>query len=190
MSVRGQNRWQDPAWAVEVIHFWFEELSESQWFEKSEEIDSRIRRRFVTLHQWVVASQASVVTTPRSVLAAIIVLDQFSRNLYRGSQRAFTGDVIARRLARGLVNEGLDRDMKVDERLFLYLPFEHSENRDDQALAVELIKSLGNEGWMRDAIAHKQIIDRFGRFPHRNVILQRRSSPEEIALLQRPADWW
>ena len=80
--------------------------------------------------------------------------------------------------------------MTEQERLLLYMPFEHSENREDQALAVELIERLGNEEWTRDAIAHKAIIDRFGRFPHRNAILNRHPSADEVALLQEPEQWW
>lgn len=129
-------------------------------------------------------------TAPRPLLAAVIVLDQFSRNLFRGTPGAFAADPVARRLSRTAIKQGFGIAMKEQERLFLYIPFEHSEDREDQALAVELIARLGNEEWTRDAIAHKTIIDRFGRFPHRNAILNRHSSPAEVELLQEPKGWW
>jgi uncharacterized protein (DUF924 family) len=180
----------EPAWVTEVLHFWFDELGEAHWFEKREDIDAQIRGRFLPLHERVVAHDGSVATTPRPLLAAVIVLDQFSRNLFRGTPRAFAADPVARRLSRTAIKQGFDIAMKEQERLFLYMPFEHSEDREDQALAVELIARLGNEEWTRDAIAHKAIIDRFGRFPHRNAILNRHSSADEVALLQEPKGWW
>jgi uncharacterized protein (DUF924 family) len=180
----------DPAWVTEVLEFWFDELGEAHWFAKSEEIDAQIRGRFLSLHERIVADAGSDATAQRPLLAAVIVLDQFSRNLFRGTPRAFAADPVARRLSRTAIKQGFGIAMKEQERLFLYIPFEHSEDREDQALAVELIARLGNEEWTRDAIAHKTIIDRFGRFPHRNAILNRHSSPDEVELLQEPKGWW
>ena len=102
--------------------------------------------------------------TQRPLLAAVIVLDQFSRNLFRGTPRAFAADPIARQLSRAAVKQRFDEAMNEQERLFLYMPFEHSEDRKDQAIAVELIARLGNEEWTRDAIAHKTIIDQLAAF--------------------------
>jgi len=180
----------EPAWVTEVLHFWFDEVGEAQWFANREDIDAQIRGRFLPLHERVVAHDGSVATTQRPQLAAVIVLDQFSRHLFRGTPRAFAADPVARRLSRTAIEQGFDVAMQEQERLFLYLPFEHSEDREDQALAVELIARLGNEEWTRDAIAHKVIIDRFGRFPHRNAILNRHSSADEVALLQESIGWW
>jgi uncharacterized protein (DUF924 family) len=180
----------EPAWVTEVLNFWFNELGEAHWFVKSEEIDAQIRDRFLTLHERVVADDGFGTAAQRLLLAAVIVLDQFSRNLFRGTPRAFATDPIARRLSRTAIKRGFDVSMTEQERLFLYMPFEHSENREDQALAVEMIARLSNEQWTRDAIAHKAIIDRFGRFPHRNPILNRDPSADEIALLQEPEQWW
>lgn len=118
------------------------------------------------------------------MLAVVIVLDQFSHNLFRGSPRAFAADSIARRLSRTAIEQGFDTVMTEQERLFLYLPFEHSEDAGDQMLALDLIKTLGNQEWTHNATAHKLIIDRFGRFPHRNAILNRLSTPDEIELLK------
>ncbi len=179
----------EPAWVAEVLEFWFEELGEAHWFANNDGIDARIRDRFLSLHQRLVAHDGCVAATPWALLAAVIVLDQFSRNLFRGTPRAFAADPIARRLSRSAISQGFDTGLKEQERLFLYMPFEHSEDCEDQALAVELIARLGNEEWTRYAIAHRTIIDRFGRFPHRNAILNRPSSVDEVALLQQPAGW-
>jgi uncharacterized protein (DUF924 family) len=177
-------------WVTEVLHFWFEELGARDWFAKRDDIDEQIRNRFLDLHESLAEHEGSVPTKPRSLLAAVIVLDQFSRNLFRGTPRAFAADPVARRLSRTTIGQGFDVGMKKQERLFLYLPFEHSEDRQDQALAIELIGRLGEEHWTRDALAHQVIIDRFGRFPHRNAILGRHSSADELSLLQDPEEWF
>lgn len=176
----------DPAWVGDVIGFWFEELKEEHWFSRSDDIDTQIRERYQTLHEQLVAQDCPGVTNPRHLLAAVIVLDQFSRNMFRGTARAYAADSIARRLARAAVEQGLDAAMNKQERLFLYLPFQHSEDRKDQALAVRLFEQLGDEEWTRHSLAHKSIIDRFGRFPHRNAALSRTSTAAEIALLKEP----
>jgi uncharacterized protein (DUF924 family) len=180
----------EPAWVGEVLHFWFDELQESQWFEKSDAIDAQIRARFLALHRRVVADDGPVALSARPLLAAVIVLDQFSRNLFRGTPGAFAADPIARELSAAAVKQRFDVAMKEQERLFLYMPFEHSEDRKDQKLAVELIARLGNEEWTRDAIAHQAIIGQFGRFPHRNGVLNRDSSLSEVTFLQNPQAWW
>ncbi len=188
-EVHSSNDSVEPAWVSEVLDFWFEELGEADWYAKSNGIDARIRDRFLALHQRLVADDGRVAATPRVTLAAVIVLDQFSRNLFRGTPRAFAADPIARRLSRSALSQQFDTAMKEQERLFLYMPFEHSEEREDQALAVELIARLGNEEWTRYAIAHQAIIDRFGRFPRRNAILNRTSSADEVAMLQQHPEW-
>jgi uncharacterized protein (DUF924 family) len=180
----------EPAWVGEVLHFWLDELEEAQWFANSDAIDAQIRTRFLPLHRRIAADPSSVPTAPRPLLAAVIVLDQFSRNLFRGTPYAFAADPSARELSTTAVKQRFDVPMKEDERLFLYMPFEHSEDREDQALAVELIARLGNEEWTRDALAHKTIIDQFGRFPHRNATLGRHSSQHELAFLREPKAWW
>jgi uncharacterized protein (DUF924 family) len=177
----------EPDWVAEVLGFWFGELRPSDWFAKSDALDASIRQRFAPLHARLAAGEARhLEPTPRIVLAAVIVLDQFSRNLYRDDARAFAADPTARELARRAIAQGADRGLSPAERLFLYLPFEHSEDRADQALAVRLVEALGDAGWTRYAQAHKDIIDRFGRFPHRNAALGRSSTPEELALLDTP----
>jgi uncharacterized protein (DUF924 family) len=180
----------DLEWVRDVLDFWFDELDEHDWFARSAHIDAAIRARFGGLHARLAMDggiETGVdVANPREVLAAVIVLDQFSRNIHRGTPQAFAADAIARRLARQSVERGLDHSMPAVERLFLYLPFEHSEDPEDQALSVRMFGALGNENWTRHALAHQSIIDRFGRFPHRNAALGRTSTPEERALLEDP----
>jgi uncharacterized protein (DUF924 family) len=176
----------EPAWVDEVLHYWFNALGETQWFARSAVVDAHIRERFLSLHEWLVTNGCAEVTAARSILAGVIVLDQFSRNMFRDTARAYAADSIARRLASAAISQGFDLAMADRERLFLYLPFEHSENREDQALSVRLFEKLGEPDWTHYALAHKAIIDRFGRFPHRNATLNRQSSADEIALLNEP----
>jgi len=179
----------EPAWVRAVLQFWFQELSGAQWFAKDATLDARIRERFLPTHEHLVANDGadvSDVSGPRTLLAAVIVLDQFSRNMFRGDPRAFAADPIARRIATSAIDRGFDQRMSKEERLFLYMPFQHSEDRADQARALALTESLGNESWTRFARAHKSLIDRFGRFPHRNAVLDRRSTKEEIEAMNGP----
>jgi len=157
---------------------------------RSDTTDALIRKRFLWLHEQLIADDGIDCAARRASLGAVIVLDQFSRNLFRDTSRAYASDPIARRLARSAIARGFDDGMTAQQRLFLYLPFEHSEDRKDQALAVELIVRLGNAAWTRDALDHKAIIDRFGRFPHRNAILDRHSSADEIECLQQRETWF
>jgi uncharacterized protein (DUF924 family) len=173
-----------PAWVAQVLEFWFQEVGEEFWFAASSDVDEQIRRRFLALHEQLFQSGAGRLAGPRSLLAGIVVLDQFSRNIFRGTPRAFAADAVARRLAEQVISLGLDVAMTQAERYFVYLPFEHSEDREHQALAVRLIEPLGNESWTRYARAHQRVIDRFGRFAHRNAILGRASSPDELKYLQ------
>jgi uncharacterized protein (DUF924 family) len=175
-----------PDWTREVLHFWFAELEERDWWAKSVVLDERIRVRFADLHEQLAGVEARGVHGAKAMLAAVIVLDQFSRNLFRGSARAFAADPVARRLARDAIAARYDLAMQPAERLFLYMPFEHSEDRADQRLSVDLIARLGRDDWSRYADAHKAIIDRYGRFPHRNAALGRASTPEEIVAMQEP----
>ena len=176
----------EPAWVGEVLHYWFDELGERHWFARSAVVDAQIRDRFLSLHESLVKSGCAGIAAARSILAGVIVLDQFSRNLFRDTARAYATDVIARKLASAAIGQGFDLVMADRERLFLYLPFEHSENREDQARSVRLFEKLGEPEWTQYALAHKVIIDRFGRFPHRNAALNRKSSAAEIALLNEP----
>ncbi|OGT55341.1 MAG: hypothetical protein A3E01_06385 [Gammaproteobacteria bacterium RIFCSPHIGHO2_12_FULL_63_22] len=176
----------EPYWINEVLSFWFDELDEADWFSGGPHVDAEIRVRFLALHLQLVATDAAGIQEPRALLAAVIVLDQFSRNLFRGDPRAYASDPIARRLASQAIDAGYDQALPPRQRLFLYLPFEHSEHAGHQAMAVQLIGSLGNAGWTRYAQLHKDLIDKFGRFPGRNVALGRQSTPAELEALQGP----
>jgi uncharacterized protein (DUF924 family) len=176
----------EPAWVAEVLHFWFEQVGEAHWFDATAELDAQIRARFLALHRQVSADPTPAVSAPRALLAAIIVLDQFSRNLFRGTPSAYAADPQARQLANAVIDAGYDLGMTVEHRQFVYLPFQHSEDRADQARSVALFAKLGDAALNKYALAHQSIVERFGRFPHRNAILGRHSSPAEAASLNEP----
>lgn len=181
------NHGPDSSRIDEVLAFWFEELTPDDWFGGGEAVDNRIRDRFLALHEALRDDvPESWRATARGMLAAVIALDQFPRNLYRGDPRAFAADPVALALATEAIERGLDRTMTHDERKFLYLPFEHSEDPSVQARSVELFAALEDEETTGYAIRHQEIIDRFGRFPHRNEVLGRESTPEELAFLKEP----
>lgn len=180
--------------ASEVLEFWFgvpAGAARAEWFRKDDAFDALIRERFSALHEAASGRELEHWrTAPDSMVALVVVLDQFSRNLHRGKAPAFAQDAHARECAREALSRGDDARRLPVERQFLYLPFEHSEDRADQELCVRLMSQLeafdetrGLTGW---ALRHKAIIDRFGRFPHRNAALGRASTPEEIEFLKTP----
>lgn len=174
-------------WVEEVLTFWFEEVGPQRWFAADAALDAEVRRRFLLVHDRL-AEQPREVLLPdaRTALAAIIVFDQMPRNMFRGTARAFATDAKALDIAEAVVADGFDRGLSKDERLFCYLPFEHAEDGAAQARGVALISGLGDPDLTKWAEAHKAIIDRFGRFPHRNAALARASTPEEMAFLAQP----
>ena len=180
--------------ADEVLAFWFGEPpgpSRREWFVKDPAFDARIRERFGALHARALARELeSWREAPRPMLALVVVLDQFSRNLHRGDARAFAADAHALECARQAIARGDDRALLPVERQFLYLPFEHSESLADQDLALELMGQLDGFAETKDASEwarrHRVIIERFGRFPHRNAALGRESTAEEVAFLAQP----
>lgn len=174
-------------WAAEVLRFWFDELPREAWFKKDGAVDVRIRERFLSLHETIAQNlPEETEDDAKAALAAILLLDQFPRNMFRETPRAFATDPLALAIATSAVGQGLDERLTAAERLFLYLPFEHSEAASDQERSVALISKLGDDEWTRYAKAHKEIIDRFGRFPHRNAILGRASTNDEIKFLDQP----
>ncbi len=178
---------KNPARIEEVLKFWFDDLSPDDWFESDEAVDSHIRERFQELHEALLEQVPETWrSNARGCLAAVIVLDQFPRNMYRGTSRAFAADGAALSLAKEALTRGFDRELSIDERKFLYMPFEHSENPAEQARSIELFSTLESELDLDYARRHKEIIDRFGRFPHRNAVLGRVSSPEEIEFIKEP----
>lgn len=170
-----------------VIAFWFEELSPSQWFKKDPELDAEIRNRFGETYERVVRGEtASWREIPKGRLAEVLVLDQFSRNMFRGEAKAFAADPLALRLAKEAIRSGDDKTLPKRMRHFLYMPFMHSESRADHRQALWLFFSLLPEGWRALLFEwkHWRIIARFGRYPHRNAVLGRESTPEEKVFLE------
>jgi uncharacterized protein (DUF924 family) len=182
--------------AGEVLHFWFgaDESSgnrRKRWFAKDEVFDALIRSRFTALHEQAAAGAlAGWKDDARSCLALILLLDQFSRNMFRASARAFATDALALETARHAVARDYDAGMRPVERMFVYLPFEHSESLADQQRSCELMQPLDVFAETDDsyhyALRHREIIERFGRFPHRNAVLGRASMAQESEFLKQP----
>jgi uncharacterized protein (DUF924 family) len=174
----------------DVLDYWFS-LDRKAWFARDRDVDERIRARFLDLYERARHGDlAGWAEKPRSCLALVIVLDQFPRNMFRGEARAFGTDAAARQAARVLVDQGWDRELAPLERMFAYLPFEHSESLADQERCLALMKPLADYPETADlpewAEAHLAVIRRFGRFPHRNAALGRASTPDEEAFLAQP----
>jgi len=170
-----------------IIDFWFSETSEKLWFVKNAKFDQEINDKFGSLHASTSAGEYDHWSeTTLGGLALVIVLDQFSRNLFRDSGKAFAQDEKARSIAGGLIENGGDLALSSVERSFLYMTYMHSESLKDQKHCVELYKTLGREDNLEFAIKHMEIIERFGRFPHRNDLLGRQSTEEEIEFLTQP----
>ena len=168
-------------WRSDVLKFWFG-LEPEQWWRGRPELDHRIKQDFLKL--WFEKRQLPVgafLTDPLTALAGVILFDQFSRNMFRGHADTYATDPLALAIAKGAVDRGFDDELAPDERKFLYMPFQHSENLEDQNRAVLLFTALGDEHQLGYARHHRDIIERFGRFPHRNSVLGRPSRPEEIA---------
>jgi uncharacterized protein (DUF924 family) len=173
-----------------VLDFWFSQ-NRKAWFEKNPAFDEQIRTRFLPLFEQALRGELDAWSgEPAGCLALVILLDQYPRNMFRGSAKAFAGDQVARDAARIILDNGWDKAMTPDERMFAYLPFEHSESLADQERCLALMKEISASPDTADlpkwAEAHLVIIRRFGRFPHRNAALGRESTPEEIAFLKEP----
>lgn len=173
--------------AQAVLDFWFKQTTPQQWFEQSDQFDQQIQQQFGNLHQQAAAGELyNWRNSAAGRLAEIIVLDQFSRNLYRNQVAAFSQDTMALVLAQEAILLKQDNALSPVERSFLYMPFMHSESPKIHEVALQLFTDLGNEQNLRFEKLHKTIIDRFGRYPHRNQILGRTSTPEEIEFLKQP----
>ncbi|MFC0201658.1 DUF924 family protein [Paracoccus rhizosphaerae] len=169
----------------DVLDFWFSDQMKPNWFAKSDEIDARIRDDFATTYQAAHDGRLEHwMQDADSALALVIVLDQFPRNIHRGDARSFESNDIALRHARAALNQGFDRTQSPDRRQFFYLPFMHSEDLADQERSVALYEALGDDNSLRFARDHRDIVARFGRFPHRNAVLGRDSTPEEAEFLK------
>lgn len=170
-----------------ILDFWFDEATPAQHFGKSAEFDTAIRKRFGQTHAAASRSELSAWRdTPDGRLAEIIVLDQFSRNLHRDDPRAFAADPMALALAQEAIRAGADRALPTARKAFLYMPFMHSES---PAIHIEALRLFGQPGLQYNykyEVKHKTIIDRFGRYPHRNAALGRTSTADEIQFLKAP----
>ncbi|MBD2462190.1 DUF924 domain-containing protein [Oscillatoria sp. FACHB-1407] len=182
----------------EILDFWFGNPIESYsqrkklWFVKDLSVDQTLRDRFLSTYEQAAAGELdNWQSQPSSCLALIIVLDQFPRNIFRGEPRAFATDPQARIIAKGAIARGFDQQLEPIQRFFFYLPLEHSEDLADQHQSIALYQALvvdfpELQDGLEYAIRHRDVIQRFGRFPHRNAILNRPSTPEEIEFLKQP----
>jgi uncharacterized protein (DUF924 family) len=185
-----------PSRAGEVLDFWFGREGEpgygefrDEWFRKDPEFDARVIEQFADLYEEAAAGGLhGWREDARSCLALVIVLDQFPRNMFRGDGRTHATDKAALETSKYAVEHALDRELPAFQRMFLYMPFMHSESREDQRLSVELFGLLADEQGGPDvtsyAAGHREIVERFGRFPHRNEILGRETTPEEAEFLK------
>ncbi len=182
----------------EILEFWFTKSDEADygksdkvWFVKDTKFDEEVRSRFLNTYQQAVSGKLnSWQESPLSCLALIILLDQFPRNMFRDQPQAFATDEQALKFAQYAVERNFDQQLLPIQRWFIYLPFEHSENLEDQQKAVALFSTLkddpDSESSIDYAYRHLEIIERFGRFPHRNKILDRQNTPEEEEFLKQP----
>jgi uncharacterized protein (DUF924 family) len=175
------NETKEPA-PADIVGFW-REVGPKRWFEKDVELDAEIRRRFLRRHEEAAAGElAAWEKSADGALALLILLDQFPRNMFRGAKRAFATDPMARAVASRAILSGLDSAF-TDMRTFFYLPFEHSEDLTDQEKAIAFYRANNDADGLKWAEMHADIIRRFGRFPHRNAVLGRTTTPEEQAFL-------
>lgn len=171
----------------EILKFWFEEIKPEQWWVKDSKLDQEIAHRFIDIHNKASLGELSHWRGDASgCLEEILILDQFSRNIYRDDPKSFAFDGMALVLAQNCIAKKLHLDLDVSHRRFLYMPYMHSESALIHEQAVELFSEKGLEGNLDFELKHKAIIDRFGRYPHRNAILGRKSTAEEIEFLSQP----
>ena len=174
---------------ADILDFWFSETARPRWFKREPDFDREIGERFEATYERAAAGElGDWKSTPEGCLALVILLDQLPRNMYRGDCRAYATDAKARAVFEHALEQGFDERLTEDQRLFLYLPFEHSENLDHQRRFRDLVRRMTDDlerlEWGR---RHYDIIERFGRFPHRNAILGRETTPEEAEILARGA---
>jgi len=174
--------------AAGVPAYWFGEGMAERWFKRDPAFDREIRDRLLPLYRRAATGELDDwQATAQGALALVILLDQVPRNLFRDDPRAFATDAKALAVAKAIIEQGLDSGLSQAERVFLYLPLEHCESLADQEECVRLTGQLDeNKEWCDYAIQHRDIIARFGRFPHRNAILGRETTPEEAEFLEKP----
>jgi uncharacterized protein (DUF924 family) len=179
------------ACAKAVLDYWFDELKPQQQFAKDDAVDAEIARRFGHARDVVLASGAAGWRDdPEALLAAVILLDQFSRNIHRGTPEAFAADPLALALTLEAIGKGWDRDLVPERATFLYMPLMHAESVEAQRMCLEKFTALGRAENLRFAMEHAVVIEQFGRFPSRNAALGRESTAEELEYLKRPDAGW
>jgi uncharacterized protein (DUF924 family) len=177
-------------WAEQLLRFWFVEHGLADWFKGGDAFDVAVTAGFTDWrHALRELPTESFLTDPHTALAAVILFDQVPRNAYRGNAEAFATDHLALAIAKAAIAGAFDASLSKDERLFLYLPFEHSENRDDQRESVRLTSQLGDQDLLKFAQDHQAMIERFGRFPHRNKTLGRADRPGEAEAVAAGNKW-
>lgn len=175
----------NPLSAQDILHFWFKEFGPDYWFKKDAAFDAVIRERFLEIHKIACAAELwQWRAEPLGRLAEIIILDQFSRNLFRDDARAFAQDAMALSLAQEAVAQGADEGMTQQQRQMLYMPYMHSESLAVHDEAIRLFTNLGQQEVLHYEKAHRDVIAQFGRYPHRNAVLKRPSTPAELAFLK------
>ncbi len=177
-------------WAADLLHFWFHELRPDQWFGRSDSVDAELRRRFGRdLAMLAGRPSPDFLRDPLTARAAVLLFDQVPRNVFRGYPCAFATDPLARAITKGALERGWDCGLDKPARQFLYMPMMHSEAISDQRLSLHLFTGLGDSFITRFARAHYRMIARFGRFPHRNAELGRRSTPAELRAIAAGNAW-
>lgn len=172
-------------WHESILNFWFHELMPKQWFQSSAELDDEISRRFgASLKKLELGLPSTTKTDAQCALAAIIALDQFSRNIYRKSAAAFSNDAQACSLAHTVIDKSMHKSLDANGQYFVFMPFMHSENLQDQERGIELFIEIGNKDALKYAVEHHGVIEKFGRFPHRNAVMGRTNTPEEEVYLK------
>lgn len=178
------------AWAADILHFWFHELRPDQWFGRNDVVDAALRRRFGRALAMLGHRPAGdFLSDPLTARAAVLLFDQVPRNLFRDDPRAFAYDRLARAITRGALAKGWDRGDPKPARHFLYMPLMHSEAIADQILALRLFAGLGDSNTLAFCRTHARMIERFGRFPHRNRVLGRKSTPAETRAVADGNSW-
>lgn len=174
--------------AQRVLDFWFDPATEKNWFVKSDEFDARVRDTLIPAYELAAGGAFDDwARTGKGAVALCVLLDQFPRNVFRGSPQSFATDPQALAITRQALAEGLDQSLSANEKLFLYLPLEHDEDMASQTLCCQLMRErIGRPDLVDYADRHRVIIERFGRFPHRNAVLDRPNTAEETAFLKEP----
>lgn len=177
-------------WADQLLHFWFEEHGRDDWFGGGTDFDAQVTERFGEWRETLRSQPVESFTIgAATALAAVLLFDQVPRNVHRGTAEAFATDELALAIARAVIARGYDEALDIDQRLFLYLPFEHSEDIDDQRKSLRLMGGLDNSEYLDFAQKHFDIVKRFGRFPHRNAALGRADRDGEAEAIAAGEHW-